>query len=183
VKPPIDLREHVRAHAENRPGVYRFRDCEGQLLYVGKSIRVRTRMLSYFRAAPGEKAAELVAEAGQADWDYVPDEFGALIREMRLIHRFRPRYNVQHKRKRPFVFLKLTLAEEAPRLLPVRRVVEDGSLYFGPFGRVAAVRDVARELSAVLGLRDCTRTTPVFWSDQLDMFRPERSPGCMRAEL
>jgi excinuclease ABC subunit C len=140
-------------------------------------------MLSYFRAPPGEKAAELVAEAGQAEWEYVPDEFGALIREMRLIHRFRPRYNVQHKRKRPFVFLKLTLAEAAPRLVPVRRAVEDGSLYFGPFGRVAAVREVARELAAVLGLRDCTRNTPLFWSDQLEMFGQERAPGCIRAEL
>jgi excinuclease ABC subunit C len=178
-----DLRDHVRAHAENRPGVYRFHDRDGHVLYVGKSVRVRARLLSYFRAAHGEKAAEMVAEADSAEWEYVPDEFGALIREMRLIHRFRPRYNVQHKRKRPFAFLKVTVDEEAPRLLAVRRVTEDGSLYYGPFGHVALVREVARELSAALGLRDCTRSRPVYWCDQLELFTADRSPGCIRAEL
>lgn len=183
MSPSSTLRDHVRTHAENRPGVYRFHDADGQLLYVGKSVRVRSRMLSYFRAAAGEKASELISEARAADWEYVPDEFGALIREMRLIHRFRPRYNVQHKRKRPFVFLKITMADSAPRVVPARRVIEDGSLYFGPFGRVAAVREVARELSSVLGLRDCSRTTPVFWRDQLELFSSDRPPGCIRAEL
>jgi excinuclease ABC subunit C len=75
------------------------------------------------------------------------------------------------------------MAEAAPRLVPVRRVVEDGSLYFGPFARVAALGDVARELATVLGLRHCAGPTPVFWRDQLDLFGADRSPGCIRAEL
>jgi excinuclease ABC subunit C len=182
-RPSSPLRDHVRAYAENRPGVYRFIDREGQVLYVGKSVRVRARLLSYFRAEPGEKAHELIADSAGAEWEYVPDEFGALIREMRLIQRFKPRFNVQHKRKRAFAFLKLTLAEQAPRILAVSRAREDGSLYFGPFGRVWAVKEVARELGSVLGLRDCPSRTPVFWSDQMDLFAPQRSPGCMRAEL
>lgn len=182
-RPSSPLRDHVRGYAENRPGVYRFIDREGQVLYVGKSVRVRARLLSYFRAEPGEKAHELAQDAVGAEWEYVPDEFGALIREMRLIQRFKPRFNVQHKRRRAFAFLKLTLAEAAPRVVAVSRAREDGSLYFGPFGRVWAVKEVARELGSVLGLRDCPSRTPVFWSDQMDLFAPARSPGCMRAEL
>jgi excinuclease ABC subunit C len=177
------LREHVRAHAENRPGVYRLHDRDDRVLYVGKSIRVRSRLLSYFRAQDGQKAAELMAEAHRAEWEYLPDEFGALVREMRLIQRWRPRYNVQHKRPRPYAFLKLTLAEQAPRLVPVRRVIEDGSLYFGPFARVAALGEVARELASVLGLRDCAKSTPLSWRDQLELFGSVRAPRCIRAEL
>jgi excinuclease ABC subunit C len=150
---------------------------------VGKSVRVRARLLSYFRAREGEKAAELMKEARRAEWEYVPDEFGALVNEMRLIQRCRPRFNVQHKRQRPYAFLKLTLREQAPRLVPVRRVVQDGSLYFGPFARVAALGDVARELAAALGLRSCASSTPMSWSDQLSLFRAEPAPGCIRAEL
>jgi excinuclease ABC subunit C len=177
------LREHIRATAENRPGIYRLHDGEDRVLYVGKSVRVRTRLLSYFRAQEGEKAAELMKEARRAEWEYVPDEFGALVSEMRLIQRCRPRFNVQHKRPRPYAFLKLTLREQAPRLLPVRRVLQDGSLYFGPFARVAAMGSVARELAAVLGLRSCASSTPVSWRDQLSLFHAEPSPGCIRAEL
>ena len=177
------LREHVRAHAENRPGVYRLHDRDDRIVYVGKSVRVRARLLSYFRAQEGEKSAELMKEAHRAEWQYVPDEFGALIEEMRLIQSCRPKFNVQHKRPRPYAFLKLTLREPAPRLLPVRKVVEDGSLYFGPFARVAALADVARELAGVLGLRDCAGTTPMWWSDQLTLFDSVAAPGCMRAEL
>jgi excinuclease ABC subunit C len=177
------LREQVRASAENRPGVYRLHDRDDRILYVGKSVRVRARLLSYFRAQEGEKAADLMKEARRAEWEYVPDEFGALVSEMRLIQRCRPRFNVQHKRQRPYAFLKLTLREQAPRLLPVRRVVQDGSLYFGPFARVAALGEVARELAAVLGLRSCSSSTPMSWSDQLSLFRADPTPGCIRAEL
>jgi excinuclease ABC subunit C len=102
---------------------------------------------------------------------------------MRMIQSWRPRYNVQHKRARPYAFLKLTQREQAPRLLPVRRVVEDGSLYFGPFARVGALGDVARELAVVLGLRHCASSMSMSWSDQLSLFDAPRTPGCIRAEL
>ena len=79
------LREHVRATAENRPGVYRWLGPSDEVLYVGKSVRVRSRLLSYFRADRGEKAAEMIREATRVSWEYVPTEFGSLVSEMRLI--------------------------------------------------------------------------------------------------
>lgn len=179
------LRRHVRSEAENRPGVYRMLGPGGELLYVGKSVRVRSRLLSYFRAEPGEKAADIIRDAADIRWDYIPDEFGALVREMRLIQEHRPRYNVQHKRKRAFAFVKIT-REPAPRVLPVTTVSADGATYFGPFPRVGQVARTIRDLAHVLGLRDCPAATPIHFADQLDLFGAaafERVPGCMRAEL
>jgi excinuclease ABC subunit C len=177
------LRRRVREHAENRPGIYRMYGPGGEILYVGKSIKVRTRLLSYFRASPGEKPAELIRETARLDWDYIPDEFGALVQEMRLIQERRPRYNVQHKRKRAYAFVKIT-AETAPRVLPTTTVAQDGALYYGPFPRVGRVAQTIRDLAQSLGLRDCAGATPMFFADQLDIFgAADRTPLCLRAEL
>lgn len=176
------LREHVRAKAENRPGVYRMYGPGDELLYVGKSVRVRTRVLSYFRADRGEKAWELIRETTRIEWDYIPNEFYALVREMKLIQQRQPKFNVRHKRKRIFAFVKVT-AEPAPRILPVTRVTEDGSTYYGPFPRVKALTHTIRELARTLELRDCPGTTPVFFDDQLEIFGEGRIPRCIRAEL
>ncbi len=180
--PSSALREYVRTHAENRPGVYQMLDADGSPLYVGKSIHVRTRLLSYFRAPAGDKAAKLILETGRIRWEYIPNEFSTLVREMRLIQRWQPRFNRQHKRKRMYAFVKLT-RERAPRILPVTRAVPDGSLYFGPFPAVGNVGRTVRDLAHALGLRDCPGATPVFFDDQLEVFGEGRTPLCMRAEL
>lgn len=176
------LREQVAACAENRPGVYHMLDPHGSVLYVGKSVRVRARLLSYFRADRGEKAAELLSSTHAIRWDYVPNEFAALVRELRLIQQSRPRYNVEHNHPRPYAFIKLT-AEPAPRLTPVTRVVEDDALYYGPFPSMLRVREALRELAKELGLRDCPGATPMHFADQTDLFALERQPLCFRADL
>ena len=176
------LRDQVRADVANRPGVYRMLGPGDELLYVGKSVRLRTRLLSYFRAPRGEKSWDLIQETHRIEWDYIPNEFFALIREMKLIQQWQPRFNVQHRRRRMYAFVKIT-REPAPRLLPVTRVIEDGATYYGPFPRVRTVADTVRELGHVLGLRDCPATTPVFFDDQLEMFEGGRVPHCIRADL
>jgi excinuclease ABC subunit C len=168
-------------HAEDRPGVYRMLGPEEELLYVGKSVRVRSRVLSYFRAEPGNKAAKLIRDTQAITWEYVPDEFAALVREMRLIKQWRPRYNVEHKRKRSFAFIKIT-REAAPRILPVTRVLADGATYFGPFPRPRFLSLTLRELAHLLGLRDCPSTVPTLFDDQLEIFERGRTPRCLRAE-
>ena len=176
------LHAHVRALAENRPGVYRMYGPGHELLYVGKSVHVRSRLLSYFRAQRGEKAWELIREAARVEWEYIPNEFAALLHEMKLIQGQQPRFNVQHKRRRIYAFVKIT-SERAPRVLPTTRVVEDGAVYYGPFPRVGALAYTVRELSHVLGLRDCPGTTPMLFGDQLEIFQAARPPRCLRAEL
>ena len=98
IPPSAALREQVRSSARNLPGTYRMIAEDGEVLYVGKSKAVRTRLLSYFRAKEGEKAHRLVREANRVEFDYEPNEFAALLRELKLIKRHRPRYNVRYRR-------------------------------------------------------------------------------------
>lgn len=177
-----ELRAHVRAHARNRPGVYRMLGPTGEVLYVGKSVKVRTRLLSYFRAPFGTKAAEIVSHAHRIEWDDTPNEFAALLLELDQIKRYRPLYNVEHKRDRDYCFIKLT-REPAPRLLLVGSVSDDGALYYGPFRGRARVQGAIREINDLLELRDCAATTPVNFADQIDLFGHLPEPRCFRAEL
>lgn len=179
---PVQLRADVRDRAENRPGIYRMMGAGGEVLYVGKSVRVRTRLLSYFRARSGEKAADIVSHTHHVEWEYVPNEFAALLGEMRLIRQHRPPFNVQHKRDRAFCFVKVT-REAAPRLLTVFDVRDDGATYFGPFHGPARVRQVVREISDLLELRDCAASISIRFADQLDFFAAERTPRCLRADV
>src|SRR3954470_14137008 len=115
------MRTNVKDTAADRPGVYRMLSSEGEILYVGKSKKVRTRLLSYFRCAyPEEKGARILRSAEKIEWDYTPSEFAALLQELRLIKRFRPRFNVAMKQDaRHYSFIKLT-GGTAPKLVVVR---------------------------------------------------------------
>lgn len=178
------LRAQIRAECEDRPGVYRMHAEGGEVVYVGKSKRVRTRLLSYFRASfPRDKSARIVREAARIDWEYTPSEFAALLLEMRLIKRFRPRLNVAMKRDdRHFAFIKVTRGP-APKLLVVRAASDDGAAYYGPFQGAQRVDEALRELNDVLGLRDCAVDRRVFFADQGELFQIARTPGCIRYEV
>ncbi|MEO5510378.1 MAG: UvrB/UvrC motif-containing protein [Longimicrobiales bacterium] len=181
-RPALDLRADVRATAENRPGVYRMIGPGDEVLYVGKSVRVRSRLLSYFRADESEKAAEIIRHTHRIDWEYVPSEFTAVLHEMRSIQQWRPPYNVEHKRDRAFCFVKIT-REAAPRVLAVSEVARDGAQYFGPFRGRQHVRETLREVVDLLELRDCAAGMVMRFADQLDLFSAEHTPLCMRADL
>jgi excinuclease ABC subunit C len=178
---PHPLRERVR-EARNRPGTYRMLGDGGEILYVGKSKQVRTRLLSYLRARNREKAHHILADTRELAWDYEPSEFAALLRELELIKRHRPRYNVQHKRDGRYSFLKLSPGA-APRLFVVSAVSDDAAAYFGPFRGGKRIVEAVRELNDVLGLRDCPLGTPMRFADQPDLFAFQHAPRCHRAEL
>jgi len=174
----------VKAGAADRPGVYRMLSSDGEVLYVGKSKRVRSRLLSYFRCDfPEEKGARIVREAGHIDWEYTPSEFAALLHELHLIKRFRPRFNVAMKRDaRHFAFIKVTRGPAA-KLLVVRGASEDAAWYYGPFFGAYQVNDAVRELNDVLGLRDCALDRDMHFADQQELFQLGRTPGCIRYEV
>jgi excinuclease ABC subunit C len=155
---------------------------DGEVLYIGKSKQVRTRLLSYFRAKEGEKPLRILRQAQTLDWEYEPSEFAALLRELKLIKQLRPRFNVQHKRDGSYSFLKLT-GGAAPKLLVVRQVSDDAATYFGPFRGGRRIEEAVRELNDVLGLRDCAGPTPIHFSDQRELFSIDRAPRCHRFEL
>lgn len=176
------LRERVR-EAENRPGTYRMLSADGEILYVGKSKQVRTRLLSYLRANEDEKAYRILRDCATLDWEYEPSEFAALLRELELIKRYRPRFNVQYKRDGRYSFLKLS-GGAAPKLFVVHTVADDAATYFGPFRGGRRIHEAVRELNDLLGLRDCALGTPMCFADQADLFGDfDPVPRCHRVEL
>lgn len=181
-----EMEASVKERAENRPAVYRMVAADGEVVYVGKSKQLRSRLLSYFRGVyPDDKGARILREADTVEWDYVPSEFAALLTELRHIKRYRPRLNVSMKRDgRNLCFIKLT-GGVAPRLTVVRGPGnDDRALYYGPFLGAQRVDESLRELSDVLGLRDCTLDKQMKFSDQGEFFSgPPRTPGCLRYEL
>ncbi|HEX2722483.1 MAG TPA: UvrB/UvrC motif-containing protein [Gemmatimonadaceae bacterium] len=176
----------VRAGAADRPGVYRMLSSTGEVVYVGKSKRIRSRLLSYFRCAyPADKGARILREADTIDWEYTPSEFAALLRELRLIKTYRPRLNVAMKRDAMhYSFIKLTKGA-APKLVVVRGAsADDASVYYGPFVGAQRIGEALRELSDVLMLRDCSAETKMHFSDQQELFQlSPRTPGCIRHEI
>jgi len=179
----------VRAEARNHPGVYRFMGPRGEPLYVGKSVNLRNRLLSWLRG-DDRKATELLRVTHGLEWEYVGSEFEAILREFRLIRELRPRFNVVHRRDRTFAWIRLT-AEPAPRLVATLRPGAGPTLrggrrverIFGPFpARRSLPRDL-EALAAVLGLRDCAGATPMHFADQVELWGPSVEPGCARAEL
>ncbi len=176
--------EHVRAGARKLPGVYQMLSGDGEVIYVGKSKEVRTRLLSYFRCGPDEKGSRILNQARRIEWEYAPSEFAALLQELRLIKKYRPRYNVAMKRDaRHFAFVKLTRGP-APKLLMVRGATEDDALYFGPFIGGGRVDEALRELNDVLSLRDCSLDRQMHFADQQELFQlTPRTPGCIRYEV
>ncbi len=180
------MRDCVRSDCADRPGVYRMLSSDGEIVYVGKSKRIRSRLLSYFRCAyPEDKGARILREADRIEWDYTPSEFAALLDELRLIKRYRPRFNVAMKRDaRHFAFIKLTRGP-APKLLVVRGAgQDDAAVYYGPFQGALRVNEAIRELNDVLGLRDCALDRRMHFSDQQELFHLQpRTPGCIRYEV
>lgn len=180
------MKAQVRGACTDRPGVYRFYSPEGEIVYVGKSKKLRTRLLSYFRCAyPEDKGARIVREAVRIEWDHHPSEFAALLEELRLIKRYRPRFNVAMKRDaRHYAFIRLTRGA-APKLQVVRGAgSEDGGVYYGPFQGAQRVSEAIRELSDVLGLRDCANDVKMHFADQAELFQlTHRTPGCIRHEI
>jgi excinuclease ABC subunit C len=179
------MRADVRARCADRPGVYRMTSADGEIVYVGKSKRVRTRLLSYFRCDPDEKGSRIVRAATSIDWEYTPSEFAALLAELRLIKKLRPRLNVSMKRDaRHFAFIKVTRGP-ANKLLVVRGASDEAAdVYYGPYHGAQRVGEAVRELNDALGLRDCGSDRKMHFADQPELFDfAPRTPGCLRYEI
>ncbi|APR87789.1 Excinuclease ABC subunit C [Minicystis rosea] len=178
------MRAAVRAGAADRPGVYRMIAADGEVLYVGKSKRIRTRLLSYFRCDEAEKGARILRRACRIDWEYAPSEFAALLRELGAIQDQRPRFNVVSKREaRHYAFVRITRGP-APKLQVVRGAPASARVCYGPFVGAGHLADAVRRLSDALGLRDCAETVPLHFEDQRELISlGPRTPGCHRYEI
>lgn len=177
------LRVRVRALSDDRPGTYRMVDAAGRVLYVGKAKRLRTRMLSYFRARfPEDKAARILHAAHDIQWDPAPSEFAAYLAELRAIQRYRPPFNWHMNRKRKAAFVTVSTGT-APRLGLSSRTDGDGVLRYGPLLSPGLAQEAIRTLNDLLGLRDCAEKMPMMFADQGDLFRAPQRAACMRHEF
>ncbi|HEY1731475.1 MAG TPA: excinuclease ABC subunit UvrC [Terriglobales bacterium] len=130
----MDLHQKIRT-LPTSPGVYLYKNAEGQIIYVGKAINLRSRVRSYFLegAATTAKTGSLLREAVDVDYVVVDNEKEALALENNLIKQKKPRYNILLRDDKTYPYIKLTIGERYPRAFPTRRLRKDGSLYFGPY--------------------------------------------------
>ena len=140
------------------PGVYRFLDENGRVLYVGKAKNLRARLSSYF--APintlQEKTRRMVTSARDVNWTIVKTEFEALQLEFTWIKEFNPPFNVRFKDDKSYPYLAITMADKTPRVFITRNREIKGAKYFGPYTQAWAIRDTLDSLLKVYPIRSCS---------------------------
>ncbi|NPA26885.1 MAG: excinuclease ABC subunit UvrC [Chloroflexi bacterium] len=153
------LREQA-AQAPQKPGVYLMRDARGEVIYVGKAVNLRNRLRSYFQPSAAQhsiKVRRLLAHLASLEWIVVGSELEALILEMNLIKRYRPRYNIQLKDDKRYPYIKIHWADPFPKVTVTRRVMQDGARYYGPYTSVWAVHQTLNALRKVFPYLTCNR--------------------------
>jgi excinuclease ABC subunit C len=141
-----------------KPGVYRFRDDEGRVLYVGKAKSLRSRLSSYFQdvSALHLRTQQMVTTAASVEWTVVDTEVEALQLEYTWIKEFDPRFNVKYRDDKSYPWLAVTVAEEVPRVQVMRGAQKKGVRYFGPYSHAWAIRDTVDTLLRVFPMRSCS---------------------------
>src|ERR1700760_3949229 len=130
----MDLHEKIRT-LPTKPGVYMYKNADGQVIYVGKAKSLRARVRNYFvdKALEDAKTGSLIREAVDVEYIVVENEKEALALENNLIKQKKPRFNILLRDDKSYPSIKLTVQDRWPRVYVTRRIRKDGSLYFGPF--------------------------------------------------
>jgi excinuclease ABC subunit C len=144
-----------------RPGVYRFSDASGRVLYVGKANSLRARLSNYF--APlrtlHERTRRMVLAADAVEWTVVGSEFEALQLEYTWIKEFDPPFNVKFRDDKTYPYLAITLGDPVPRVFITRNRKIPGARYFGPYTKVWAIRETVDQMLKAFPMRSCTEST------------------------
>lgn len=140
------------------PGVYRFSDAHGRVIYVGKAKSLRSRLTSYFADISGlhPRTRQMVTTAAKVEWTVVTTEVEALQLEYNWIKAFDPRFNVRYRDDKSYPVLAVTLNEEYPRLFVYRGPRRKGVRYFGPYSHAWAIRETLDLLTRVFPARTCS---------------------------
>ncbi len=151
----ITLLEKI-ANLPTKPGVYQYYNSLGTIIYVGKAKNLRSRVRSYFQMGRihDAKTTALIKKIDDIEVIVVDTEAEALILEDNLIKKHKPRYNVLLRDDKSYPFIRIT-NEPYPRVFPTRRVIKDGSKYFGPFTELSRMKQMFRMLRALFLLRSC----------------------------
>lgn len=173
VTPAQRTKRHLAEPLPNAPGVYIFKDANGEALYVGKSNNIRSRVRNYFTASESRsRMTEMVALAESVTGIECETTLEAEVRELRLIGERKPRYNRRSRFPERASWVKLTI-EPFPRLSLVRRVLDDGAAYLGPFGSRRLAEAAMAAVHEAVPIRQCTpRLSP-----------KKQTPACVLAEM
>lgn len=179
------LKAQVREFAPRESGVYGMLDPRGRLIYVGKAKCLRARLLSYFRTGSRDpKAGRILKHTRTLLWEQTADEFSALLRELELIRRFRPRFNVigQPGQQR-YVYLCIGKAPAPTAYLSATPTGKERAV-FGPLVGRGQLDEAVRRLNDAFGLRDCPATVPMRFADQPRLFAEADSGAkCLRYDI
>lgn len=155
-------------HLPESPGVYLWKDADGNVLYVGKAKRLRSRVRSYANLDRIESARTyaLMKQVAAVETIVVPSEAHALILEANLIKEHKPRFNISLRDDKSYPLIKVTVAEPFPRVYVTRRLINDGSRYFGPYTDVAQMRRALNVVKRIFTVRSCNYDLPKIAPDR-----------------
>ena len=150
--------EYKLKRVPQKPGVYLFKNQDSKILYVGKAKNIRSRLRTHFNSGSDRDLRHKKLMSKVADFEYIitDTETEALILEANLIKEYKPRYNVNLKDDKTYPYIRVT-TEFFPRVFITRKIVKDGSLYFGPYTDVKSVRKLMTAVQRIFPLRTCSR--------------------------
>ncbi len=152
---PQTLQEKLD-NVPKKPGCYLFKDAKGKIIYIGKAKVLQNRVRSYFQNGrlEGAKLERLKSKIADLETIVTDSEMEALILEMNLIKEYKPRYNVNLKDDKSYPYIRVT-NERFPRIFPTRKIVRDGSRYFGPYTDVGSMRNLLKSVKRLFPIRSC----------------------------
>lgn len=152
------------------PGVYLLKDSADRILYVGKAKSLKKRVKSYFRSDLDPKTRALMNQFHHLEYIVTDTEKEALILESNLIKKHMPRYNIRLKDDKRYPYIRVT-NEKFPRVIITRRVLDDGSYYYGPFTEATTLRRLVKFIKALFKVRDCKNMDGPCLNYQIDLCR------------
>jgi excinuclease ABC subunit C len=177
------LRHAVRRDCPRLPGVYGMIDAAGELIYVGKAKSLRSRLMGYFRPSRDEKAGKIIRESRALAWEVAPSEFAALLRELELIRRHQPRFNVAGQPRRHRRYYVCIGRRPAPYAFVAAKPPSTALAAFGPVPGMYRTREAVRRLNDWFRLRDCPQKQTMVFAGQAELFPLVRTPGCIRHDI
>lgn len=152
----FDIKEHLKTLPAS-PGVYLMKNKAGKVIYVGKAISLKNRVRQYFQSSKNhsDKVKSMVKHIDSFEYIMTDSELEALILECNLIKKYKPKYNILLRDDKTYPYIKVTVKEDFPRVMKVRRVLKDGAKYFGPYTNVTAVNDTLDIIKNIYPIRTC----------------------------
>lgn len=152
----FDIEGHLKKLPAS-PGVYLMKDRDNNIIYVGKAVSLKNRVRQYFQSSRNhsKKVVSMVKNIDSFEYIITDSEVEALILECNLIKKYKPKYNILLKDDKTYPYIKVTVNEDFPRVLKVRKILKDKAKYFGPYTNVSAVNDVLDLIRDIYPIRTC----------------------------